>query len=98
MKIVRDDHVIAAIAGAHITARIGRQDVKARAGAVRAGGEVCRRGDHLGQQLDSINVQRGVFGRRRSGHSSAQPQEQRSPGSGMQQQGQPGLPAVHAQR
>ena len=100
MEVVRYDHVVAAVARAHVPARIGGDDVKARA-LLRAGGrparEVRRCGDHFGQQLDRVDLQRLILGRGRRRHAGAQPQEQDALGCWVQQQRQPRLPGVHAQ-
>ena len=65
MEVVRDDHVVAAIAR---RARSGARRPRSRAaasGAPRRAPEVRRRRDHLRQQLDGVDLQRRILGRRR---------------------------------
>src|SRR5450432_373166 len=87
MEVVRHDHVVAAIACAHVTARVGRYYVKPGFGRAAFGiaGEAARRGDHLRQELDRIDVERRIVGSYRGGDASPEPEEQRAPRSRVKQ-------------
>ena len=98
MEVVRHDDVIAALARAHVAARVGGHRVEPGSRAADAGRELRRRRDHLRQELDHVDVERRVLGRRPCGDAGPQTEEEGATGRGMEQQREPRQSTVDAPR